>query len=97
MKVAFDSRPAADRRGIGRYTRSLLGALRDEARARGGEIVEAGRPRGADLFHAPTPLGGAIGASTIGSSEAVMLAGMAMKWRWRQLRGEHAASLRIDL
>jgi glutamate decarboxylase len=41
----------------------------------------------ADLFHAP-PGGDAVGASTIGSSEAVMLAGMAMKWRWREQRGE---------
>jgi len=28
----------------------------------------------------------AVGASAIGSSEAVMLAGMAMKWRWRARR-----------
>jgi glutamate decarboxylase len=41
----------------------------------------------ADLFNAPLS-GDAVGVSTIGSSEAVMLAGMAMKWRWRQLRGE---------
>ncbi len=41
----------------------------------------------ADLFHAedlrdddPST---AIGVSTIGSSEAVMLAGLALKWRWR--------------
>jgi glutamate decarboxylase len=34
----------------------------------------------ADLWHAPT---GAIGCSTIGSSEAAMLGGMAAKWRWR--------------
>ncbi|BBZ66045.1 glutamate decarboxylase [Mycolicibacterium insubricum] len=41
----------------------------------------------ADLFHAedlrdddPST---AVGASTIGSSEAVMLAGLALKWRWR--------------
>ena len=39
----------------------------------------------ADLFHAPTE-GDAIGVSTTGSSEAVMLAGLAMKWRWRQRR-----------
>jgi glutamate decarboxylase len=39
----------------------------------------------ADLFHAP-PRGGAVGVSTIGSSEAVMLAGLTMKWRWRQRR-----------
>ena len=36
----------------------------------------------ADLFNAP-PGGDAVGVSTIGSSEAVMLAGLAMKWRWR--------------
>lgn len=34
----------------------------------------------ADLFNAP---GEATGSSAIGSSEAVMLAGMAMKWNWR--------------
>ncbi len=39
----------------------------------------------ANMFHAPTD-GDAIGVSTIGSSEAVMLAGLAMKWRWRQAR-----------
>jgi len=39
----------------------------------------------ADLFHAPSD-GDAIGVSTTGSSEAVMLAGLAMKWRWRQRR-----------
>ena len=39
----------------------------------------------ADLFHAPTD-GEAIGVSTIGSSEAVMLGGLAMKWKWRQRR-----------
>jgi glycosyltransferase involved in cell wall biosynthesis len=53
VKVAFDSRPAADPRGIGRYTRSLLAALREEAAERGGEIVEANRHRGADCFHTP--------------------------------------------
>ncbi|MBY5161327.1 glutamate decarboxylase [Salsipaludibacter albus] len=39
----------------------------------------------ANLFHAPAD-GDAIGVSTIGSSEAVMLAGLAMKWRWRKAR-----------
>jgi glutamate decarboxylase len=39
----------------------------------------------ADLFNAPVG-GDAIGASTIGSSEVVMLGGLAMKWRWRQRR-----------
>jgi glutamate decarboxylase len=39
----------------------------------------------AHMFNAPDD-GDAIGASTIGSSEAVMLAGMALKWRWRARR-----------
>ena len=47
----------------------------------------------AHLFHAPEA-GDAVGASTIGSSEAVMLAGLAMKWRWRQRR--EAAGLPTD-
>src|SRR4029079_8809899 len=37
-----------------------------------------------DLFHATGP---GVAASPIGSSEAVMLAGLAMKWRWRNRRG----------
>ncbi|WPL19797.1 Glutamate decarboxylase alpha [Thiorhodovibrio winogradskyi] len=36
-----------------------------------------------DLFNAPEQ---GVGASAIGSSEAVMLAGMALKWRWRERR-----------
>jgi glutamate decarboxylase len=36
-----------------------------------------------NLFHAPNE---GVGASAIGSSEAVMLAGMALKWRWRERR-----------
>lgn len=44
----------------------------------------------ADLFHAPglsaTDPATATGVSTIGSSEAVMLAGLALKWRWRERR-----------
>jgi glutamate decarboxylase len=35
----------------------------------------------ADLWHAP---GEAMGCSTVGSSEAAMLGGMAAKWRWRE-------------
>ena len=42
----------------------------------------------ADLFHAENlrddDPSSAIGASTIGSSEAVMLGGLALKWRWKQ-------------
>jgi len=37
----------------------------------------------ADLWHAGETVGDATGTSTIGSSEAAMLAGMALKWRWR--------------
>ena len=32
------------------------------------------------LYHAPE---GGAGVSTIGSSEALMLAGLALSWRWR--------------
>jgi alpha-1,3-rhamnosyl/mannosyltransferase len=53
VRVAFDARPTSDPRGIGRYTRSLLAALREEAPARGGEVIEASRHRGADCFHTP--------------------------------------------
>jgi hypothetical protein len=53
VRVAFDSRAAVDPRGIGRYSRYLLDALRDTVPARG-EIVETHRPRQAyDVFHAP--------------------------------------------
>jgi glutamate decarboxylase len=47
----------------------------------------------ADLFNAPTT-GDAVGVSTIGSSEAVMLAGLAMKWTWRAR--QEAAGLATD-
>jgi glutamate decarboxylase len=47
----------------------------------------------ADLFHAQ-PHETAVGVSTIGSSEAVMLAGLALKWRWRARRT--AAGLAAD-
>jgi glycosyltransferase involved in cell wall biosynthesis len=53
MRVAFDSRPAGGPSGIARYTRSLHAALLTEAAARGGELIEAHRPRGVDLFHSP--------------------------------------------
>ena len=45
----------------------------------------------ADLFHAEDlrddDPASATGVSTVGSSEAVMLAGLAMKWRWRERAG----------
>jgi glycosyltransferase involved in cell wall biosynthesis len=49
MRVAFDSRPAADTRGVGRYARCLLEALRDDAR----DIVETHDPRRCEVFHSP--------------------------------------------
>jgi hypothetical protein len=53
VRVAFDSRPAADPHAVGQYARCLLRALRDTGPARG-EIVETHRPRQAyDVFHAP--------------------------------------------
>ncbi|MFC6884773.1 MULTISPECIES: glutamate decarboxylase [Actinomadura] len=39
----------------------------------------------ADLWNAPDHRG-AMGCSTTGSSEAAMLGGLALKWRWRQRR-----------
>ncbi|MBX9921457.1 MAG: glutamate decarboxylase [Mycolicibacterium frederiksbergense] len=46
----------------------------------------------ADLFHAEDLVDDdaatAVGVSTIGSSEAVMLAGLALKWRWRAKVGD---------
>jgi alpha-1,3-rhamnosyl/mannosyltransferase len=50
LKVAFDSRPARDPRGVGRYARCLLNALRDAGR---GEVIESHAPLRCDLFHAP--------------------------------------------
>jgi hypothetical protein len=53
VRVAFDSRAAADPRAVGRYSRCLLDALRDTV-GTGGEIVETHRPRQAyDVFHSP--------------------------------------------
>ena len=54
MKIAFDSRPAVDTRGIGRYTSCLLVSLKQEAERRGGEIIETDKPRRrVDCYHAP--------------------------------------------
>jgi glycosyltransferase involved in cell wall biosynthesis len=58
MRVALDSRPAADRDGVGRYSRCLLEALRETA-AGSDEVLDTKRPsralraRGADVFHTP--------------------------------------------
>ena len=55
----------------------------------------------ADLFHAENlrddDPSSAIGASTVGSSEAVMLAGLAMSWRWRSKVGDGWRSRRPNL
>ncbi|RSS91823.1 glutamate decarboxylase [Streptomyces sp. WAC05292] len=40
----------------------------------------------AHLWHAPAEDGPATGCSTTGSSEAAMLGGLALKWRWRARR-----------
>lgn len=41
----------------------------------------------ADLWNSPTPES-TLGCSTIGSSEAAMLGGLALKWQWRKKRAE---------
>ncbi len=51
----------------------------------------------ADFWNAPEP-DNPIGCSTIGSSEACMLAGMALKWRWRDrqlAKGRSAANPKL--
>jgi glutamate decarboxylase len=45
----------------------------------------------ANLWHAAEK-GDATGCSTTGSSEACMLGGLALKWRWRQRREAAGAS-----
>ncbi|MFP5363794.1 MAG: glycosyltransferase family 4 protein [Thermoleophilia bacterium] len=52
MRVTFDSRPAHDPRGIGRYASCLLAALRETSPA-GDSLVEGTRPRRGDVFHSP--------------------------------------------
>jgi glycosyltransferase involved in cell wall biosynthesis len=52
MRVAFDSRPAADARGVGRYSRCLLEALAETAWG-DREIVETHKPKRVDVFHSP--------------------------------------------
>jgi glutamate decarboxylase len=50
----------------------------------------------AELWHAP-PGSQATGCSTTGSSEACMLGGMALLWRWRAKRGAGAATAQPNL
>lgn len=47
----------------------------------------------ADLWNAPADPAGPTGTNTIGSSEACMLGGMAMKWRWRAKRKAQGKSI----
>ncbi|MGZ4180361.1 MAG: glycosyltransferase family 4 protein [Solirubrobacteraceae bacterium] len=51
MKVAFDSRPTKDHRGVGRYARCLLDALQERLDVH--ELVETHDPRRCDVYHAP--------------------------------------------
>src|SRR4051794_6813708 len=48
----------------------------------------------ADLFHAP---GDTTGARTQGSSEAIMLAGLSLKWNWRKRRGGGSSNANPNL
>ncbi|MGA7705066.1 MAG: glycosyltransferase [Solirubrobacteraceae bacterium] len=52
MRVAFDSRPCVQVRGVGHYSRGLLGGL-DTVVGEGIEIVETHRPRHVDVYHSP--------------------------------------------
>jgi hypothetical protein len=52
MRVAFDSRPCVEVRGVGRYSRGLLGGL-DKVVGEGIEILETHRPRHVDVYHSP--------------------------------------------
>lgn len=52
MRVAFDSRPASDPYGVGRYSHCLLSALRSTSSSED-EVVETHRPRRADVYHSP--------------------------------------------
>ncbi|MCW3065959.1 MAG: glycosyltransferase family 1 protein [Solirubrobacterales bacterium] len=53
MRVGYDSRPAADLRGIGRYAGCLLEALRPVAAEHDATLVETARSRHVDVFHSP--------------------------------------------
>ena len=50
MNVAFDSRPAKNTHGVGRYARCLLDALRELGL---GSLIETHQPRRCDVYHAP--------------------------------------------
>jgi glutamate decarboxylase len=48
----------------------------------------------AELFHAP---GETTGTSTQGSSEAIMLGALSLKWKWRQVRSINASGHKFGL
>ncbi|MBW3607538.1 MAG: glycosyltransferase family 4 protein [Actinobacteria bacterium] len=52
MRLIFDSRPARDPRGIGRYASCLLTALYETAGPED-EVLQGQRPRRGDVYHAP--------------------------------------------
>ncbi|MEA2194126.1 MAG: hypothetical protein QOG42_560 [Solirubrobacteraceae bacterium] len=52
MRIVFDSRPALDPRGIGRYASCLLTALYESA-GPDDVLVQSHRPRRGDVYHAP--------------------------------------------
>ncbi len=60
MRLAFDNRGCKDVRGIGRYIRSILEALRETGPEH--EITETNHPRGADVYHSPWIDGASIRA-----------------------------------
>ncbi len=72
--------PEADRLGAQAANRNLID---QEEYPRTQVIHERVVSIVADLFHAPE---GAVGTATEGSSEAIMLALLAHKWRWRAQR-----------
>jgi glycosyltransferase involved in cell wall biosynthesis len=83
VTVAYDARGARDPRGIGRYVRCLLAALRETA-APGDEVVESSRPRRGAIFHAPWMEGASLRA---GVPQVVTIHDIAaLKRRSEQLR-----------
>jgi glycosyltransferase involved in cell wall biosynthesis len=52
VRIVFDSRPALDPRGIGRYASCLLTALYESA-GPDDVLVQSHRPRRGDVYHAP--------------------------------------------
>jgi glycosyltransferase involved in cell wall biosynthesis len=71
LRVALDTRPTADPRGIGRYVCCLRDALRATCPPEA-ELVEAHRRRGADVLHSPW-IDGARGADVVTLHDLVPL------------------------